>query len=231
MEDAAKEPNGPVGSYRHTFVLCGILLAIAVAGFLSLGRAAGQGGAVSGAALYLPLLAAEWALFLYVRMGLHRRGNSIRGLIAARPPSARALLVDLVLGLGLLAAWLAVEFGFDRVFGGASPAGIQPLLVRHAAHIPLWIVLALSAGFVEELVFRGYLQRQFAALLRHRWAGVIAQAIFFGVTHGYQGALPVLKIAVFGLMFGAAALVRRSLVPGMFAHAAVDVIGGLAAFR
>ena len=103
--------------------------------------------------------------------------------------------------------------------------------MRHAADIPLWILLALSAGFVEELVFRGYLQRQFAALLGNRWAGVIAQAIFFGVTHGYQGALPVLRITLFGLMFGAAALVRRSLVPGMTAHAAVDVIGGLAAFR
>jgi membrane protease YdiL (CAAX protease family) len=105
------------------------------------------------------------------------------------------------------------------------------LLVRHAADIPLWILLALSAGFVEELVFRGYLQRQFGALLASRWAGVIAQAVFFGVTHGYQGALPVLKITLFGLMFGAFALVRRSLVPGMTAHAAVDVIGGLAAFR
>jgi membrane protease YdiL (CAAX protease family) len=36
---------------------------------------------------------------------------------------------------------------------------------------------------------------------------------------------------LFGLMFGLAAFARRSLIPGMIAHAAVDVIGGLAAFR
>jgi membrane protease YdiL (CAAX protease family) len=219
---------GPVASRRHTAVLCGILAAIAVVGFLSLGRSAASGGApaLSGPALYLPLLAAEWGLFLYVRMGVRKRGHTMRGLIGTR-----TLFVDILLGLLLLAAWLAVEYAFDRVFGSATPAGVQPLLVRHAADIPLWILLALSAGFVEELVFRGYLQRQFGALLASRWAGVIAQAVFFGVTHGYQGALPVLKIALFGLMFGAAALVRRSLVPGMAAHAAVDVIGGLAAFR
>jgi membrane protease YdiL (CAAX protease family) len=225
-------PIDQVASRQHTAVLCGILVAVAVVGYLSLGRSTGgTGPALSGPGLYLPLLAAEWGLFFYVRMGLHRRGTSIRGLISARPPGIRSMLVDMLLGLALFAAWLAAEYAFDRVFGSAILAGVQPLLVRHAADIPLWILLALSAGFVEELVFRGYLQRQFGALLGNRWAGVIAQAVFFGVTHGYQGALPVLKITLFGLMFGAAALVRRSLVPGMAAHAMVDVIGGLAVFR
>jgi len=223
-----------VASRPHTAVLGGILIAVAAVGYLSLGRSTASGGAgaaLSGPGLYLPLLAAEWGLFFYVRMGLHRRGSSIRGLLGGRPLGVRAMFVDMLLGLLLLAAWMAAEYGFDRAFGSGISAGVQPLLVRRAADIPLWILLALSAGFVEELVFRGYLQRQFGALLGNRWAGVIAQAAFFGVTHGYQGALPVLKITLFGLMFGAFALARRSLVPGMAAHAAVDVIGGLAAFR
>lgn len=224
----ADKSAGPLGSWRHTMALCAILLAIAAAGFLSLGR-----GAVpaSGAALYLPLLAAEWGLLFYLRMGLHRRGKTLRGLVSARPLGARALATDIAIGLLLLAAWLAAEYAFDRAFGPGNQASIQPLLVRHAADIPLWILLALSAGLVEELTFRGYLQRQFGALLGNRWLGVLAQAILFGVTHGYQGATLVLKIAVFGLLFGALALCRRSLVPGMIAHGAVDVIGGLAAFR
>jgi uncharacterized protein len=229
MSDRINEAAGidPVASRRHTAVLCSILIAVAAAGYLSLGRSAAGGATpLPGPALYLPLLAAEWGLFLYVRMGIRKRGNTLRQLIGAR-----ALFVDLLLGLALFAAWLAAEYAFDRAFGSTIPAGVQSLLVRRAADIPLWVLLALSAGFVEELVFRGYLQRQFGALLGSRWAGVIAQAFFFGVTHGYQGALPVLKITLFGLMFGAAALVRRSLVPGMAAHAAVDVIGGLAAFR
>jgi uncharacterized protein len=222
-EEAAATDSGLVGSPRHTAILCGILIAIAALGLLSLGR---PGAGLSGPALYLPLLAAEWGLFLYVRMGVRKRGGSIRDLIGAR-----ALAADLLFGLLLLGLWLVAEYGFDRAFGAAIPAGVRPLLVQRAADIPLWIALALSAGFVEELVFRGYLQRQFGALLgSSRW-GVIAQALFFGVTHGYQGALPILKITLFGLLFGAVAHWRRSLVPGMAAHAAVDVIGGLAAFR
>jgi hypothetical protein len=232
MNDPIKAARaGPLGSWRHTLILCAILIAIAAAGFLSLQRAPPQGGAVSGAALYLPLLAAEWGLFLYVRMGLRRRGKTISGLISARPLTLRAIAVDMALGALMLGAFLAASYGFDRAFGPASEAGVEPLLVRHAADIPLWILLALSAGLVEELTFRGYLQRQFGALLGNRWLGALAQAILFGVTHGYQGITLVLKIALLGMMFGALALCRRSLIPGIIAHAGADVIGGLAAFR
>lgn len=220
----------PIASWRHMVTLCAILAGISVAGALAYRGAAGSGGP-SGPALYLPLLAAEWGLFLYVRMGVVGHGGSIRGLTSARPLGAGALALDLLLGLALVGAWVAVDYGFDRLLGPGDTAAIQPLLVRRAADIPLWILLSLSAGFVEELTFRGYLQRQFGALLGSRWAGLIAQAILFGAAHGYQGAMPILRITLFGLLFGAAALGRRSLVPGMIAHAAVDVIGGLALLR
>lgn len=234
MNDQIEDPRaGPLGSWRHTIILCAILLAIAALGFLSLRPAAPQGAAspVSGAALYLPLLAAEWGLFFYVRMGLRRRGKTIRGLVSARPFTRRTIAVDFVLGVLMFGAFLAASYALDLAFGPAGQAGVQPLLVRQAADIPLWILLALSAGLVEELTFRGYLQRQFGFLLGNRWLGVVAQAVLFGVTHGYQGAALVLKIAVLGMIFGALALCRRSLLPGIIAHAGVDVIGGLAAFK
>lgn len=228
MEPHAAAPDGLVASRTHLAILSAILLGIAAAGYLALSRPAG-GGSPAGAALYLPLLAAEWGLFVYVRMGMKRRGVAVTDLISARPLSLRALAIDLLLGFLLLGLWLGVEYLLDRLVGAPSSPAVQHLLVRDTADIPLWVMLALSAGFVEELVFRGYMQRQFAALLRSPWLAVAAQAVLFGVTHGYQGALPVLRITVFGLIFGLAALGRRSLIPGMVAHAAVDVIGGLSA--
>jgi membrane protease YdiL (CAAX protease family) len=234
MDSEADERGpAPVASGRHLIVLCLILLAIAGAGYVSLARVP-QAEAVagpSGAALYLPLLAAEWGLFFYVRLGLRKRGQSVRELICTRPLGARALLVDLLLGGLLFASLIAVAFLYERAFGAAIPGSVQTLLVHRAADIPLWVLLSLSAGVVEEITFRGYLQRQFGALLGSPWLGVAAQAILFGITHGYQGGALVLKIAMLGLLFGAAALLRRSLVPGILAHAATDVIGGLAAFR
>jgi membrane protease YdiL (CAAX protease family) len=222
----------PVASARHTCILAGILLAIALAGLLSsLGATSGTGqamGGLSGIGLYLPLLAAELGMLYYVRLGLRGRGLGVRDLIGERALDARSLATDMLLGLLLLAAWLGLEYCFDRLLGPSGAAQIRPLLVRQASQIPLWIVLAITAGLVEEITFRGYFQRQFASLLGSLWLGVAAQALLFGVTHGYQGVLPVIKISLFGLLFGAVALRRRSLVPGIFAHAAVDIIGGLA---
>jgi membrane protease YdiL (CAAX protease family) len=231
VEHHATAPDGLVASRTHLAILSAILLGIAAVGYFTLSRPADGGGSVSGATLYLPLLAAEWGLFAYVRMGMKRRGVAVADVISARPLSLRSVALDLLLGLLLLGLWLGVEYLFDTLGGTPSSPAVQRLIVRNAADIPLWVLLALSAGFVEELVFRGYMQRQFAALLRSPWLGVAAQAVLFGVTHGYQGALPVLRITVFGLIFGLAALGRRSLIPGMVAHAAVDVIGGLAALR
>lgn len=51
----------------------------------------------------------------------------------------------------------------------------------------LWIVMALSAGFCEELIFRGYLQRQISDLTDSAVAAVLLQALLFGLAHGYQG--------------------------------------------
>lgn len=229
MEHHSAAPAGLVASRTHLATLSAILLGIAAVGYLALSRPATGAGPVTGAALYLPLLAAEWGLFLYVRMGMKRHGVAITGLISARPLSLRTVAFDLLLGMLLLGLWAGVEYLLGNLAGSPSSPAVQRLLVRNVADIPLWLLLALSAGFVEELVFRGYLQRQLTALLGSPWPGVAAQAVLFGVTHGYQGALPVLRITVFGLIFGLAAFGRRSLVPGMAAHAAVDVIGGLSA--
>jgi len=237
MTDAERdrESAGQVGSWRHMIILCAILLGIAAAGYAAMGKAGaapdGVGPGGPGAALYLPLLAAEWGLFYYVRIGVHTRGARLRDLISARPLRARTLAADLLLGLLLFAAWLGLSWLLDRALGAGNQAAIRPLVIHRASELPLWTLLALSAGFVEELTFRGYLQRQFGALLRSPWLGAAAQAILFGVTHGYQGGVLMLKIAAFGLMFGIFALLRRSLVPGMAAHAGVDLMAGLVALR
>jgi membrane protease YdiL (CAAX protease family) len=163
-------------------------------------------------------------------MGLKRGGASLKDIISARW-TWTSLFVDILIGLALLALWLGVEFAWSLApwrSGAASGTLLrQALELKNAADIPLWILLSMSAGFVEELVFRGYLQKQFGALVNNIPAGVILQAVLFGVSHGYQGWEPVIRITLFGLIFGILAQLRKSLRPGMIAHALVDILGGL----
>ncbi|HEY0411509.1 MAG TPA: CPBP family intramembrane glutamic endopeptidase [Allosphingosinicella sp.] len=220
-----------VGSARHTAILVGILLVVACAGFLALQRAGPAQAGGGSVGLYLGLLAAEWGLFYYVRLGVRGRGGSVRDLVSARPLKAKALAIDAFLALALLAALIGADFLLSKLLGTGNGALVRTLLVRRASLIPVWILLAVSAGFVEEVTFRGYLQRQFGAWLGSPWLGIILQAMLFGVTHGYQGGVLIFKITMLGLLFGAAAQLRRSLLPGIAAHAGLDIIGGIAALH
>lgn len=98
---------------------------------------------------------------------------------------------------------------------------IAQLAPANGREIIAWAMLCLLVGFVEETVFRGYLQRQFIGWARGGLAtGVLASAVVFGSAHGYQGARNMVLLAVFGVLF--------SLRAGIFAHAWHDFIAGLA---
>jgi len=56
------------------------------------------------------------------------------------------------------------------------------------------------------------------------WA-VLIQAILFGFGHLYEGVGPVGRIMLFGVLFGLLAVWRKSLRPGMIAHAWSDIFG------
>jgi membrane protease YdiL (CAAX protease family) len=85
----------------------------------------------------------------------------------------------------------------------------------------------MSAGISEEIAFRGYFQRQFGALTGSKWAAVCLQAVLFGMGHGYQGVQAMVKIALFGALFGTLAIWRGSLRPGIMAHALGDILSGI----
>jgi membrane protease YdiL (CAAX protease family) len=238
MTSATVEARAPVAPWRHTRILCAILLAIALAGFLAShfaspapappgGGTAAPGG---GPALYVMLLSAELALLYTVRKGLQRGGTRLIDIVSRRRLRPGAIAFDLVLGFGLFCNWVLAARWLAGAAQAGTPALVQRLIVHDPAEIPLWIALSLAAGFVEELTFRGYFQRQFASRLGTALA-VLAQGVLFGVTHGYQGLGSMLAITLFGIVFGVMAWARGSLVPGMAAHAAVDIVGGLQLLR
>ena len=90
-----------------------------------------------------------------------------------------------------------------------------------------YLLLTLTAGICEELIFRGYLYKHFAAITGSLLAGLVLQGILFGAAHGYQGPKYMLIIAIYGCLFGLLAQWRRSLRPGMMAHFLQDGIIGL----
>ena len=54
--------------------------------------------------------------------------------------------------------------------------------------------------------------------------------MIFGLGHGYQGSRMMVVIGVYGSFFGILAHFRKSLRPGMMAHASQDALAGLILF-
>jgi membrane protease YdiL (CAAX protease family) len=101
------------------------------------------------------------------------------------------------------------------------------LLPKSWGEAAVWIAISITAGTCEELVYRGYLQRQLWSFTKSLPAAILLQSLIFGAGHIYQGWKPALVTAIYGMVFGLVAAWRRSVVPGMIAHSALDVIGGL----
>jgi len=230
---AQVEPRDPklIAPLWHTGLLVGIFVALALGGALFQHRASLDPGMLqqhsSMVPLYLSLLAMEWGLFLYVRKGLLLTGFSVRELLGGKWASVRDIVVDFILAAAIWGLWTLIQLAWNRWSGPGHAASIQTLLPRGGVETMLWIGVSVSAGICEELAFRGYFQRQFAALAHSRWIALFAQAVLFGISHGYQGIEACAKIVLFGLLFGVLALWRSSLRPGMVAHAWGDIASGI----
>ena len=232
LELHAVPPPRLLAPPRHTIVLAAAFVAMAIAGAVLQSRVSAHASAMPRPGqvlpLYASLLAMEWGLVLYVwKAGLRRAGVSIREVVGGRWARPRDLAIDVAVALGVWGLWTLAGAGVDRWLGPAHAASIATLLPRSPGEILLWIALSSSAGFCEELVFRGYFQSQLLALTHRVGLAVVGQALLFGVSHGYQGVRACVAIAVYGLLLGALARWRRSLRPGMLVHAWTDVAGGL----
>jgi hypothetical protein len=103
---------------------------------------------------------------------------------------------------------------------------VSTLFPQRLLEVVLWIATSLSAGFCEEVAFRGYFQKQFQAMTGSSAAGVILQGILFGISHGYQGLRAIIMIVLFGFLYGILAFWRKSLRPGTILHAWSDIYAG-----
>jgi membrane protease YdiL (CAAX protease family) len=180
--------------------------------------------------LYAGQIVFELVLFAYVwLLGLKLTGTPVRDLIGGKWTSLRDVLRDIGVALMFWLVVAAVLVVLNKLLG-ENDGGLQAvkaLLPQGPAEMAAWVVLCLTAGFCEEFVFRGYLQRQLAALTgREGWA-IALQALVFGVGHGYQGMKGMIVIAIYGVMFGILAAVRRTLRPGIIQHAGQDIFSGI----
>lgn len=217
--------GGLIAPWWHTGIVLIVLAAVTLVAMRTHGTSTAGQERHGGILLYVSVIFSEWALFYLAYAGTRKR-IALRELIGVRWTGRSAFVRGVVITIVFWFIWEGSGRAMHRLLGPSDIRNVASMLPRTALEIFVWILVSISAGFCEEFVYRGYLQRQFAAMTRSGATGVVLQAVVFGVSHGYQGWKQVVIIAVLGALFGLLAQWRQSLVPGMAAHAWADIYSG-----
>jgi len=168
----------------------------------------------------------ELLMLALVLVGVRLHGSSLASVLGKRWRSMVEVLRDAGIGVAFLFASTMLGSVLAGHAGGQDRS-VLSMLPQSGLEVGMWIIVSLTAGVCEEAIYRGYLQRQFTALTKNVPLGIVLSACMFGIAHAYQGFGRAMQIVLQGVMSGILAHWRKSVRPGMFAHAIQDILGGL----
>ena len=112
---------------------------------------------------------------------------------------------------------------------GERFGAVRTILPHTRREYVAFLALSTTAGFCEELLYRGYLAWFLAPWLGDI-GGMVAVVIAFGLGHSYQGRRGAIKATLAGAVMAAIVLATGSLIPAMIIHALVDAGSGTVAW-
>jgi membrane protease YdiL (CAAX protease family) len=240
LAEPTPDSNSAVAPYWHTVLFVLLLLGISLMSAFS-AKSTAQAGGTSQPALgrYLSTILMQWILFGLVWIGLRMRKRTLRDIFGEPWRSFDDFLMDVAIAAAVFVASLVVRvaiiaaaFG-PSIFKPGASAGLaqqnmkalEALAPNGATEMIVALLLAITAGVVEEFIFRGYLQRQFVSLTRSAIAGILITTAIFTAGHLYQLAwLPITFVATLGLMMSILVHYRKNLRPAIILHIGQDAI-------
>ena len=184
---------------------------------------------------YRRAVAGQWffaavCLTLWLRAG---RSWKDLGLV---PPTGPRMLVGVVLA-GLVIYFAARQHrGVRRLTPEKSDTlrpklGYVEFLLPHTREEYRWFTfLSWTAGFCEELLYRGYLFWVVGSYIGLP-AAIGTGLVLFGLGHAYQGRGGMMKATLAGLAMSLIYVASGWLLPAMVIHALIDASAGVLAFK
>ena len=156
-----------------------------------------QGVFITPSAVYVLLLTfIIWIIvFLTVVKLFHKRG-----IISLLGNSKRKFLYNFCVAIGISAVFLVLSYYLapsdDQIIENLT-------FYRWLSVLPIGVCLMFFQVSAEELLFRGYLQQQFAVWIKNRWFYMAVPSGIFGLMH-YDGSMGVdvglIVVATTGLL-------------------------------
>lgn len=220
-----------IASRLHTAIVLLILCVLAAGGILRTLRGSHElVGPAGRLPLYASILAIQLLLFWFVRTGMRRSGYSVVTLIDPSPRSAARWIRYLGIAVAAWILWMI----FGGVLGSflkpsqAELTALQQFLPHGGLEKLCWVVFSAGANSCEEVLYRGYLLRQFRALTGSPTIALFLQTVVFAMGHLALGVPIAISVSLLALWLGALALWQKSLLPSIIVHVSISLFGGLA---
>lgn len=130
---------------------------------------------------------------------------------------------------GLALVWALAALG-RRLGIEESPVSFA-LMPRTGRELRGFLLLSAVAAVAEEYLFRGWLQAVLGAGLGSPWPAVAIASVSFGVAHGYQRAIGIVRATLLGALLAQPVVWTGSLFPAIVAHFWINAVIGAGAWR
>jgi uncharacterized protein len=183
---------------------------------------------------YAVNLLTSWGLTVVVLALWRAEDRPWSALSLGMPDAVRGGVVLALTALYVLVVWaqvralLARPEGMERL--RAQLGTLPPILPRTTIERRVFALVAITAGFCEEVLARGYLLWYFATLTTLPVAVLLSSALF-GAAHLYLGRQHAVRAFAIGLVMAAIVIATHSLWPAIVLHAVIDGVSGELAFR
>jgi membrane protease YdiL (CAAX protease family) len=219
-----------IASRLHTAIVLLILCVLAAGGILRTLRGSHDlVGPAGRLPLYTSILATQLLLFWFVRTGMRRCGYSVGALIDPAPRSAAHWIRYLGIAVAAWLLWMILGTALGS-FLKPSPAelsAIQQFLPHGRLEKLCWVAFSAGTNFCEEVLYRGYLLRQFRALTGSPGIALLLQTFAFAMGHLALGLPITISVSLLALWLGALTLWQKSLLPAIIVHVSISLFGGL----
>jgi membrane protease YdiL (CAAX protease family) len=209
-------------SQRKTHMIVGVLMAVSVPFILLL-----SGPQFSNFLSYgyvKKLIIWVWLIVIYLYAVKIEKQSLLLWPDEKQPVHFYLVSIIAVLGLSFLAGTsqqLLSNFGVKS----QSSQVVHEMLAYMHAHPILLVLTCVTAGVVEELIFRGYLIPRLTILFKNSYLPVILSALLFGAAHiGYGTVVNMLVPFLLGLIFGAYYQKYRNIKVLIFCHFFIDFL-------
>ena len=181
--------------------------------------------------LYFTAMATQWIVTGAIAWRALSRGFSLDAL-GIRAQSLPEVFLIGIAGAALIG--VAHWFNLRRVGRTTNPAADRikelaaKIFPRSGGETLIFCGLAVTAGFCEEFIYRGFVFAAFHQAHFPAWVVLALSSVLFGLAHAYQGRAGMLGTLILGTVFGCVRMLYDSLVPVVLWHTAIDIVAGLA---